>query len=158
MTLTTTSDNTSKTRESKKKAPADMPVRQHKQTEATKPSGRNYNSYKAIIQENIGYESFANHQEDIAFVDGLVETMLDVICTESPATIKMGDEIKSRDLVRSVYLKLNHDHISHVVDQFKAQHHQITHKSAYMRKMLYTVFQEIDAHYTNQVRADGMVW
>jgi len=27
-----------------------------------------------------------------------------------------------------------------------------------MRKMLYTVYQEIDAHYTNQVRADGVVW
>ena len=54
--------------------------------------------------------------------------------------------------------KTEYEHIAHVVDQYKAQHHQITHKGAYMRKMLYTVYQEIDAHYTNQVRADGMVW
>ena len=106
----------------------------------------------------LDYESFTHSRSDISLVDGLIEAMLDVICTESPATIKMGDEIKSRDLVRSVYLKLKYEHIAHVVDQYKAQYHQITHKGAYMRKMLYTVYQEIDAHYTNQVRADGVVW
>jgi len=160
-TVTTDNDNStngSVIKSENKKASADDPVSQHRQAEATKYSEGHYNSYKAIIQENIDYGSFTHSRSDISLVDGLIETMLDVICTESPATIKMGDETKSRDLVRSVYLKLKHEHIAHVVDQYKAQHHQITHKGAYMRKMLYTVYQEIDAHYTNQVRADGVVW
>jgi len=84
--------------------------------------------------------------------------MLDVILTESPSTIKIGKEIKAREIVKSVYLKLNGEHIQHVISQYKAQHHQITHKTAYLRTMLYNVYHEMDAHYTNQVRADGIVW
>jgi len=116
-----------------------------------------YDGYKKIIQKNINYEGFRHDPSNTPLVDGLIEAMLDVICTKSPSTVKMGDEVKSRSLVSSIYLKLNYEHISHVVDQYKAQYHQITHKNAYMRKMLYTVYQEIDAHYINQVRADGMI-
>jgi hypothetical protein len=84
--------------------------------------------------------------------------MLDVILTESPAIIKIGKETKSRDIVKSVYLKLTGDHIQHVIDQYKAQRHQITHKTAYLRTMLYTTYHELEPWVTNQVRADGLVW
>jgi hypothetical protein len=158
MTLTMTPDKSVNKVADNKKAPPNKPVREHEQGEANKYTENYYNNYKAIIQENIDYVNFTHSQSDIELVDGIIETMLDVICTESPSTIKMGNEVKSRDIVRSIYLKLKYDHIVHVIDQYKAQHHQITHKGAYMRKMLYMVFQELDAYYTNQVRADGVVW
>jgi hypothetical protein len=91
-------------------------------------------------------------------IDALVQIMLDVICTLDPPTVKIGKETKTREIVKSVYLKLNSEHIDHVISQYKAQHHKITRKTEYLQKMLYTVGQEIDAHYTNQVRADGVVW
>ena len=156
MTLTMTVDDIPKKIENKR-ASANESVNQHRKAEAQKTTVGHYNSYKKIIQENIDYESFTHNLADIALVDGLIETMLDVICTECSATIKMGNEIKNRDIVRSIYLMLRHEHIDHVVDKYKSQRHKITHKAAYMRKMLYTVYMEIDAHCTNQVRVDGMV-
>ena len=131
----------------------------HRQTEAkSKLNLEQYNMYLNIIQENIEYENFTYQDHDKALVDNIVQVMLDVILTESPMTVRIGQEIKSREIVKSIYLKLGYDHIQHVVEQYKAQHHQITFKTAYLRTMLYTIYQEMDAFYTNQVRADGVVW
>ena len=118
-----------------------------------------YNTYEQMIKDNIEYEHYAKHNRaDLEMIDGLVQIMLDVILTEDPPTVKIGKETKSREIVKSVYLKLNSQHMDHIIEQYKAQHHKITHKTAYLRTMLYTVGQEIDAHYTNQVKADGVVW
>ena len=83
--------------------------------------------------------------------------MLDVICTDEPKTVRIGKENRPREIVKSVYLKLNNEHISHVIEQYKAQYHEIVHKTAYLRTMLYNAYIEFDAHYTNLVRADGAV-
>jgi hypothetical protein len=143
--------------ETKKDAPINKLVKPHQFKEA-KINTSDYNTYRGVIEENIDYHDLTHDSHDKALVENLVEVMLDVICTEAPDTIKMGDEIKSRKIVRDTYLKLRYDHIQHVISQYKSQHHQIINKQAYLRKMLYTVYQEMDAHYTNQVRADGVVW
>jgi len=139
-----------------------IPTAEHIQTpqqvETTKYNQKDYDTYKNIIKENIDYQhhTIYNH-DDIKMIDGLIEIMLDVILTENPSTTKIGKETKSRDIVRAVYLRLKNEHIQHVIDRYKEQHHQITHKNAYLRTMLYTVYQEHDAYYINQVRADGIV-
>ena len=129
------------------------------QAEAPKYSMSDYETYSNMIKENIEYRHYAEHNKfDIEMIDSLIQIMLDVILTEDPATVKIGKETKNREIVKSVYLKLNSQHIDHIIEQYKGQHHKITHKTAYLRTMLYTVGQELDAHYTNQVRADGVVW
>jgi hypothetical protein len=130
-----------------------------KTEEAPKYNMSAYNTYEQMIKENIEYDHYAKYNKaDLEMIDGLVQIMLDVILTEDPPTVKIGKETKSREIVKAVYLKLNSQHVDHIIGQYKAQHHKITHKTAYLRTMLYTVGQEIDAHYTNQVRADGVVW
>ena len=126
----------------------------YRKAEALNHNVDDYNTYEQLIKEHIEYESFS---ADNTLVDSLMEIMLDVILTESPDTVKIGKEMKSRNIVKSVYLKLNHEHIEHVIDQFKAQRHKITYKTAYLRTMLYTSYHEVEPHYTNQVRADGVV-
>jgi len=117
-----------------------------------------YAEYKVIIHNNIDYTYIIDQEaSDAELIDGLVEIMLDVILTESPNTVKVGKEVKSRELVKSAYLKLNSEHILHVVGQYTSQRHKITHKTPYLRTMLYTVLHEMEAHYTNQIRADGVV-
>lgn len=113
-----------------------------------------YTTYLKIIQDNIDYQYFNN---DIDLVDNIVSIMLDVILTEDPPTVRIRKEVKTRALVKSVYLKLSYSHIQHVIDQFKRQNHEINEKTNYLRSMLYTTYHEIDVHYTNQVRADGLV-
>ena len=83
--------------------------------------------------------------------------MLGVICSKGDY-VKIGSEEKSRNFVKSVYLKLNNSHIQHVIEQFKNQHHKITYKHAYIKTMLYNVYSEMELHYINQIRADGIVW
>jgi len=135
-------------------APAILPTHTYQQAEAPKAIEDDYSTYEQLIQQNIDYEYFSLAEKDM--VDSLVQIMLDVILTEEP-TVKIGGETKNRNIVKSVYLKLNSEHIRHVVEQYQAQYHQIIHKAAYLRTMLYTVYQEIVPHYTNQVRADGAI-
>ena len=150
--MTLTNDN-HKNNEEIKKAPV------NKQAETLKYNKADYDKYERQIKENISYAHFAQYdRSDIEMIDGLVQIMLDVILTENPSTVKIGKESKSRDIIKSVYLKLNCSHIQHIISQYKDQHHKITYKTAYLRTMLYTVYSEIDAHYTNLVRADGAVW
>jgi hypothetical protein len=138
--------------------PKEAPRKETLHENAPKHNYSHYHAYKEIIQNNIDYDFIFKNQQEQDLADSLIETMLDVILTESPNTVKIGKETKSRDIVKAVYLKLNGEHIQHVIDQYKAQHHQITYKTAYLRTMLYTVYQELEAWATNQVRADGVVW
>lgn len=159
--MTTTQDTgiTEEIKEDKKNVTfATLPIQPYQQAKATTFSQDDYTIYRDLIQRNIEYAALTLQNYDRELIDGLVQVMLDVILTESPNTVKIGKETKSREIVKSVYLKLTYSHIEHVIEQYKAQHHKITHKTAYLRTMLYTVYQEIDAHYTNQVRADGVVW
>jgi len=117
-----------------------------------------YSTYEQLIKNNVNYTELSKVSPlDKDLIDGILAIILDVITTQSPNTLKIGKETKSRDIVRSIYLKLNKDHIQHIIHQYKKQHHRIKHKDAYLRKMLFTCAQEIDAHYINAVRADGMV-
>ena len=118
----------------------------------------NYDIYKQILQENIEYEHFAAYQrKDIELVDELIECALDVICTTGD-TVKIGGEQKSRQMVISQYMKLNSVDIEHIIGKYREQRHKITHVHSYLKMMMYTVKQEISAHYENAVRADGIVW
>ena len=130
-----------------------------KNADPPKYDANKYAAYEQIIKENIEYDLLNKYtRAELEMIDGLVQIMLDVIFTESPVTVKIGKETKHREIVKSVYLKLNSSHIEHIISQYKAQHHKITNKTAYLRTMLYTVFSEIEAHYVNEVRADGLVW
>ena len=138
-------------KESKIKAPIFAPVcSDTDKTEAPKKySTSDYNTYAELIKVNVDYTSFSN-PDDRKLADNLVETMLDVILTESPNTVKIGKEIKSRDIVRSVYLKLNHGHIEYVINQYRAQSRKIIFKGAYMRTMLYNTYTELEAAAANK--------
>ena len=110
----------------------------------------NYTTYEKILKNNIEYNHHFAPGPNKDFVDSCIAIMLDVICSDSP-TLKMGDEIKSREVIRSVYLKLEFTHIEHVIDRFEAQRHKIHRIDAYLRKMLFTVFHEVDPYYINLV-------
>lgn len=117
-----------------------------------------YTIYSQIIQDNIGYSDYLTYRpNDIEEVDELVSCMLDVICTEGD-TVKINGEQKSREMVKSQYLKITSQDIDHILDKFKEQRHKITHVHAYLKTMLFTCRQENGHYYTNAVRADGMVW
>ncbi len=113
-----------------------------------------YTTYKEIIQENIEYSYFLqNRTTNIDMIDELVNCMLDVICTKGD-TVKINGEEKNRNMVKSVYLKINSMDIEHVLDRYKDQYHKITHHHNYLKTMLYTIKQESSHFYTNLVNKD----
>jgi len=136
-----------------KSTPAIAPISgTYQATEVPQNSNSDYNTYAGLIKSNIEYDLFAE-PDDRNLADSLMETMLDVILTESPKTIKIGKETKSRDIVKAVYLKLNHEHITHVIEQYRAQPRKITYKGAYMRTMLFNVYSELEAATVNKAAA-----
>ena len=111
-----------------------------------------YNAYRRIIQANINYADLTfggRLNPDRDMVDEIVEIMLDVITTVSPDTVKINGEEKSREIVKSVYLKLGYDHIRMVIDQFKDLKYPIKSKKGYLRTMLFNARLEKDLFYTN---------
>jgi len=136
--------------------PALTPIREYQQTGVVQINQDDYIAYERMIKENIDH-NYLITRYDHDFINDLIHIMIDVILTKIPDTVKIGKEIKSRDVVRSIYTKLTFEHIEHVVGQYEAQHHRIKHKTAYLRTMLYTSYHEINAHYTNAVRADGII-
>jgi hypothetical protein len=115
-----------------------------------------YNTYRRIIQENIGYSEFAEYHPNynIEDVDELVNCMLDVICTEGH-TVRINGEQKNRAMVINQYLKINSEDIEHVIDRYKAQSHKIRSPHAYLKTMLFTVKQESSHFYGNLVNFDS---
>ena len=154
-TLTLDDDKTSRERvandEPKKRPPALTPVSEtYRQAEAPKKfSANNYTTYAELVKSNIDFESFSD-PDDRKLAGSLIEIMLDVILTESPNMVKIGKEMKGRDIVRSVYLKLNHDHIAHVMSQYRAQFRKIIFKGAYLRTTLFNTYIELEAAVANK--------
>ena len=94
-----------------KSTSAIVPIsRTYQAAEVPTKSNSDYNTYAELIKTNISYDSFSD-PNDRKLAGSLIETMLDVITTESPKTVKIGKETKSRSIVTAVYLKLNRDHI-----------------------------------------------
>ena len=115
-----------------------------------------YESYETEIKEKIDFD-LLSVKYDSDLVQELVNCMLDVICTKEK-TVKIGKEKKDRELVKSVYLRLNYEDIVHVLERYESVRHKITYLHSYLKTMLYTVKQEHNLYYTNAVRADGVVW
>ena len=133
-----------------KSTPAIIPISgTYQAAEVPTNSYSNYNTYEKLIKTNIDYDSFSDPDER-KLADSLIEIILDVITTESPRTVKIGKETKSRDIVKAVYLKLTHEHIKHVIRQYRAQPRKITYKGAYMRTMLFTTYAEYEAAVVNK--------
>ena len=80
--------------------------------------------YEELIKKNIEYENLCNaHQHDKAFINELISNILDVVMSHSK-TIKIQNEYKNAELVKSVLLKLNYYQIEYVIQKY----HQITTK------------------------------
>ena len=116
----------------------------------------NHEKVKEQIYNNIDYDTYLtnNNRKDIALIDELVNCMLDVVCTKED-TVKINGEKKNRNYVISQYMQLSSMDIDHILARYKKQHHKITQLHSYLKTMLYTVRQESNHFYNNQVKSDN---
>lgn len=123
-------------------------------------------SFPAILEavkEQVEYDLFGEEMErrdgsKYKYVDPLYFTICRIIADmyvkppSSPVKIE-GAWIEAA-IVQERYRELEHEHIKHVVEKFKAQTVLITKLKPYLQNMLFTVVDEHDAYYTNLVKHD----
>lgn len=123
------------------------------ETEDRSRRNRNeYEAYREIICENIGYESLMTpyNREDLAEI---LEIMVDVVCTNRES-IRVGGDDKPAAIVKSRFLKLNYQHIEFVMSCMRENTTKIRNIHSYLITALYNAPMTIGNYYTSLVSHD----
>ncbi|MCD7731050.1 MAG: DUF6017 domain-containing protein [Oscillospiraceae bacterium] len=107
--------------------------------------------YLELIRENIEYDCFDKREQEK--VDELIQIMLDVVCS-SQSTVRVHGEDLPHDVVKSRFLKLNHEHIEYVLLSLKRNTSDVKNIRAYLITTLYNAPTTIDSYYTALVNHD----
>ena len=107
--------------------------------------------YLELICENIEYNCFEEKEQEK--VDELIQIMLDVVCS-SQSTVRVHGEDLPHEVVKSRYLKLNHEHIEYVLLSLKRNTSDVKNIRAYLITTLYNAPTTIDSYYTALVNHD----
>lgn len=107
--------------------------------------------YLELIRENIEYDCFEEKEQEK--VDELVEIMVDVVCS-SQSTVRVHGEDLPHEVVKSRYLKLNHEHIEYVLLSLKRNTSEVKNIRAFLITTLYNAPTTKDAFFTALVNHD----
>ena len=111
-------------------------------------------SYRELIQENIGYEylcqQYETYREDL---DEIVELIVETVCAKRKATRIAGSDFP-HEIVRSRFLKLDNSHIEFVMDCLQKNTTEIRNMKQYLLTVLFNAPTTISNHYTSQVNHD----
>lgn len=111
-------------------------------------------AYEQTLKENIEFNNLCNtHKHDKAFIEELLSIMLDVVMSENK-TITVASEKKNKELVKSVFLKLNYYNLDSVIQKYKNITTKIKKKRQYIITMLYNSYLEGEATVLNDVAAE----
>ena len=111
-------------------------------------------SYRELIQENIGYEylcqQYETYREDL---DEIVELIVETVCAKRKTTRIAGSDFL-HEIVRSRFLKLDNSHIEFVMDCLQKNTTEIRNMKQYLLTVLFNAPTTISNHYTSQVNHD----
>ena len=111
-------------------------------------------SYRELIQENIDYDLLLQeHPYDAETLEGYVELMVEVCCSQKDFTRIAGSEIAT-GVVKSRFLKLNKEHIGYVLECMNKNTTLIRNIKAYTLAALYNAPATMSQYYASQVSHD----
>lgn len=94
-------------------------------------------SYRELIQENIGYEylcqQYETYREDL---DEIVELIVETVCAKRKTTRIAGSDFP-HEIVRSRFLKLDNSHIEFVMDCLQKNTTEIRNMKQYLLTVLF---------------------
>jgi hypothetical protein len=110
------------------------------------------------VKKQVDYEYFGREINGRMYIEPLYTELCLIIAevyVKPPNHIMRirGEEMEA-GVVQEVYRALHQEHIELVAENFKNQTGYIRKKTPYLQTALYNVLFELDAHYTNLVRAD----
>jgi hypothetical protein len=113
-------------------------------------------SFAAALEKvkcQVSYESFHNS----GLVREICMNIAEMYVKKPDSITRINSEEIEAGIVQEIYRRLNSEHIELVIENYKKQSGIIRNKKAYLRTSLYNVVFELEAHFTNLVRADGVV-
>lgn len=125
-----------------------------------------FNNTNLILsdEERMGYEAYLLEQLDILslkkeyphdseMIDGMVEMILDVLCSKRE-TIRIAGDEKSLNVVKGRFMKLSIDHIRYVLNCLQGNTTKIRSIKQYILAALYNAPTTIDSYYRAEVNYD----
>lgn len=115
-------------------------------------------------EDRMGYETYLHNQLEISIlkqdypydtemIDGIVDLILDVLCSKRQTIQIAGDE-KSVNVVKGRFMKLNIEHIRYVMDCLKNNDTKVRNIKQYILAALYNAPSTIDSYYRAEVNHD----
>lgn len=110
--------------------------------------------YRERIKENISYDLLLReYPYDEDTLEGYLELMVEVCCSRRDFIRVSGDDIPT-GVVKSRFLKLDHEHISYVLDSMKQNTTLIRNIKAYTLAALYNAPTTMSQYYASLVSHD----
>ena len=110
--------------------------------------------YRSIIKENIDYDVlYGDLKTSKDILEEILELMVDVVCTNAPY-IRVAKDDKPREVVKSMFLKLDSDHIRFVMDSLNDNTTRIINMRQYLIATLYNAPLTIGNYYRSLVNHD----
>uniref|UniRef100_UPI0029430695 DUF6017 domain-containing protein n=1 Tax=uncultured Tyzzerella sp. TaxID=2321398 RepID=UPI0029430695 len=113
---------------------------QHSQVIELIKNNIDYNIIKEKMQEN--------NQDYFKIFNSVYKIIVDVVSTNEKY-IKINGELKSLEIVRSVFLKIKFIDIDKVINKFKTIGYKIKNFKAYMRTLIYNTYIDKDLYSIN---------
>ena len=129
---------------------------------ASPPAGRpksrmrmdEMDGYRELIKENIDFDLLlTEHPYDEETLEGYVELMVEVCCSRRDFIRIAGEEMPT-GVVKSRFLKLNHEHIAYVLDSLSQNTTLVKNIKAYTLAALYNAPTTISQYYASLVSHD----
>ena len=125
---------------------------------ADRPKGRmrmdEMDRYRELIKENIDFDLLLQeHPYDADTLEGYVELMVEVCCSRRDFIRIAGEEMPT-GVVKSRFLKLNHEHIAYVLDSLSQNTTLVKNIKAYTLAALYNAPTTISQYYASLVSHD----
>ena len=123
-----------------------------------RPTGRmkmdEMDRYRELIKENIDFDLLLQeHPYDADTLEGYVELMVEVCCSRRDFIRIAGEEMPT-GVVKSRFLKLNHEHIAYVLDSLSQNTTLVKNIKAYTLAALYNAPTTISQYYASLVSHD----
>lgn len=118
---------------------------------ATRLTG-DFECYREVVKENIEFECLCG-QYDRETLEGIVEIMVEALCSQAPYTRIGGQEFPT-EVVKSRLMKLDSQHIQYVLTSLAQNTTKIHNMKAYLLTTLYNSYTTINPFYENWVNSD----
>ncbi len=118
------------------------------------------NAYRKLIRHNLEYDmmlSDLKYSSDKERFKEIYELICDVVCKKS-GTVRIAGEDKPYQIVKSTFLKLNHEHVKYVIDCLEKTTSKIGNMRNYLLTALYHAPQSFQNSICQQVNHDNVVF